>query len=334
MLSDPIISFIIPVYNGSKTISKCIHSILRQSVDLEVIVIDDGSIDNTIDIVKEIRDSRIRVIQQHNGGAARARNVGINSAVGRYVAFVDSDDWLKEDAYIFITPGLDADVILTDAHKVFPDGRLSDLGNGYADAFGTQRLVASAIRASCLRLRKMPAAPWDKIIKLDFAKKHLFPEGRFVEDLDWAMRIFADAESIRYIPVDAYLYRQSLASSSSARGMKFIEDYLWFFQKWIGYNGKLETKAMVNRFLTTQMYVFLGVLGQSSRKVRLANLDITKRLFTSISQQAIYVRPQEKIVIKIANILGVSLTSKLMGLALTLRTMREQHHYAELVPDE
>lgn len=91
----PKISVIVPVYNGEKFISKCLDSLLSQNLnDIEIIVINDGSIDKTENIVKQraLSDTRITLISQENSGVSSARNRGIRAAKGDYIAFCDSDD--------------------------------------------------------------------------------------------------------------------------------------------------------------------------------------------------------------------------------------------------
>ena len=86
-------SIVIPVFNRALTIEYCINSVLSQTnQDFEIIVVDDGSTDNTKEIVQGISDWRIKYIYQENGGASKARNTGIEFSVGKYVAFLDSDD--------------------------------------------------------------------------------------------------------------------------------------------------------------------------------------------------------------------------------------------------
>ena len=96
----PILSVIVPVYNGEGTIRKCIDSLLGQSLDdIEIIVVNDGSTDNTADIVNLVSDSRIKLISYPNSGQGIARNRGIKVAVGKYVGFVDADDTVHENMY-------------------------------------------------------------------------------------------------------------------------------------------------------------------------------------------------------------------------------------------
>ena len=92
------ISVIIPLYNKEDYISTSIKSIFKQSYnDYEIIVVNDGSTDKSVDIVKAFNDERIRIINQKNAGVAAARNKGIEEAKGEYIAFLDADDEWKED---------------------------------------------------------------------------------------------------------------------------------------------------------------------------------------------------------------------------------------------
>ena len=110
------ISIIVPVYNSEKFLEKCINSIINQTLkDIEIIFINDGSTDKSLDILKsyELKDSRIKVLSQNNTGPSCARNNGLKIAKGEYVGFVDSDDWIDLDFYekLYITAKkYDADI--------------------------------------------------------------------------------------------------------------------------------------------------------------------------------------------------------------------------------
>ena len=97
---DNLISIIIPVFNVEKHINRCLNSVVKQTyINLEIILIDDGSSDNSGTICDEYasKDNRIIVIHKENGGVAEARNCGIDKARGRYIAFIDSDDFVTYD---------------------------------------------------------------------------------------------------------------------------------------------------------------------------------------------------------------------------------------------
>lgn len=104
------ISVIVPVYNSEKYLDKCIQSIINQTYKfLEIVLIDDGSTDNSAEICEKYKrsDSRIQVIHQKNSGPAIARNTGLKIATGDYISFVDSDDYISENAYETLVKYLD-----------------------------------------------------------------------------------------------------------------------------------------------------------------------------------------------------------------------------------
>lgn len=94
------ISIIIPAYNASRTIERCLGSIMPQSKDCEVIVIDDGSSDNTYELCSNVSDnySNFSILKQNRGGVSAARNLGIEKASGEYIMFVDADDVVEKDS--------------------------------------------------------------------------------------------------------------------------------------------------------------------------------------------------------------------------------------------
>ena len=106
-----LISVIVPVYNVEKYLDNCVQSILRQSyTNLEIILIDDGSTDKSSQLCDEYsqKDKRIKVIHKKNGGQSDARNVGITVATGKYIAFVDSDDYIDEQFLDCLLSTIDA----------------------------------------------------------------------------------------------------------------------------------------------------------------------------------------------------------------------------------
>ena len=97
----PLFSVVVPAYNSEKFIDKCIDSLLSQTCkDFELILVDDGSVDDTLSVLNFYaeKDSRVRVLHQENGGHTSARNLGLAHSRGEYILFVDSDDWLDLDA--------------------------------------------------------------------------------------------------------------------------------------------------------------------------------------------------------------------------------------------
>ncbi len=127
MDSLPLITVIIPVYNTSSYLHKCLQSVCGQTyTNLEIICVDDGSTDDSLTILREYeaQDSRVRVLQANHGGASAARNLALDAARGEWVIGLDSDDWLEADAYERILrhmrPGID--VVLFSVHPVYEPG--------------------------------------------------------------------------------------------------------------------------------------------------------------------------------------------------------------------
>lgn len=121
-------SIIIPVYNAEKTIKKCLESIkVSEYEDYEVIIIDDGSIDNSASIISEytMNDNRFRMISQENSGPSLARNKGLKLSTGEIITFVDSDDYVRNDYLEMLSKAFEenkADVVFFDFHCVRQDG--------------------------------------------------------------------------------------------------------------------------------------------------------------------------------------------------------------------
>ena len=117
MQNEAMLTWIIPVYNGEKYLAQAIESILRQPCgDFQIIVVDDGSTDRSLEIAKSYTDSRITVLHKENGGVSSARNMGIDYAESRYIAFLDADDVICKGAYdlrLIISFGIYRNLVLT-----------------------------------------------------------------------------------------------------------------------------------------------------------------------------------------------------------------------------
>ena len=98
----PRVSIIVPIYNVEKNLDRCMNSLVNQTLkDIEIIMVDDGSPDNCQKMCNEWakKESRFKVVHKKNGGLGYARNSGLDVSIGEYVAFVDSDDFVKTEMY-------------------------------------------------------------------------------------------------------------------------------------------------------------------------------------------------------------------------------------------
>ena len=121
---NPAVSIIVPVYNAETALHRCIESILHQScADFELLLVDDGSKDDSGAICDEYaaKDSRIRVFHKENGGVSAARNLALDVARGKYLQFLDSDDWVVPDATLLLLRAAEehgADLVISDFYRV------------------------------------------------------------------------------------------------------------------------------------------------------------------------------------------------------------------------
>lgn len=118
------LSVIIPVYNSEKFLSRCLDSVFSQTGDFEVIAINDGSTDKSLEVLQKYAQehSNMKIINQENQGVGASRNKGIKEAKGKYLIFVDSDDWLESNVFSKIVDTLkndDSDILLTGYYDVY-----------------------------------------------------------------------------------------------------------------------------------------------------------------------------------------------------------------------
>lgn len=178
----PYLSVIVPIYQVEPYLRECVDSILAQEFeDMEIILVDDGSPDRCPEICEEYagKDHRIRVIHQANGGIVRARKAGIAIASGRYVTFVDSDDWIDRGMYRTLyreAQRTDADIIITGA-VVENDGRQEILTNPTAAGLYTgeklKQLHQTMLYAGTFYQPGIYPVVWNKWFKREILKKNL-----------------------------------------------------------------------------------------------------------------------------------------------------------------
>ena len=120
------ISIIVPIYNAEKYLNKCIDSIINQTKkELEIILINDGSTDNSETIIKKYDDKRIKYFKNKNQGIGKTRNFGIDKATGKYIMFLDSDDFLELNACEKMYEKAEKeklDIVVCDYYRYFDNG--------------------------------------------------------------------------------------------------------------------------------------------------------------------------------------------------------------------
>lgn len=208
----PKITVIVPVYNVEKYLSACIDSILAQTfTDFELILIDDGSSDNSGIICDNYakKDQRVNVLHQVNQGLSSARNAGLDIAKGEYVTFIDSDDVVTNNflSIMFtIASNESADIAICDMFKFENDFEIEL--NSYIRKQPTECLKMGNIEV-CTQLYRggIPVNAWGKLYKIELFKKRRFPAGRVHEDQAIVPLVCYEADSIFLINQNLYGYR-------------------------------------------------------------------------------------------------------------------------------
>ena len=189
------ISVVVPIYNVEKYLEKCIKSILNQTYNnLEIILVNDGSTDNCLNICKKFEkiDKRIFVINKENGGLSEARNYGIDKATGKYITFVDSDDYIDEDYLEFLYKNLiinNCDISICNPRIVYEDGGKSRTLYKYCFP---QNIVLEGEKALEMMLyqKKFDNSAWGKLYKINLFDEIRYPVGKLYEDIATTYKTF------------------------------------------------------------------------------------------------------------------------------------------------
>lgn len=218
---DKKLTFVIPVYNVEAYLPQCLDSILSQTTQVcELVLVDDGSKDNSGSICDQYQQEykNIKVIHKPNGGLASARNAGLAQAEGAYIAFVDSDDYIKPGTvakllrWIEETP---ADVCFLELTKVYPDGCSEPMGENLIRS-EIQNKKADQVLSFLASRPKFPGSACGKLLRRSFLEAHglCFPDDRRLsEDLIFCLNVYFAAESFDYLDFPYYCYRQARSGS-------------------------------------------------------------------------------------------------------------------------
>lgn len=211
------ISIIIPMYNVEKVISRCIESILRQShKEIEIILVNDGSKDNTKNICEKYsyQDSRIILMDQKNYGAAVARNKGIEKARGNYIYFIDADDYIEEDLVekiIYILKESNADIVQFGHNIVSNDGIIIQQ-RGFVSEFIDNK---ECININFVKNKNIDNYLWSKVFKRQLFDNIRIPQFYSSEDRAVLTEILYKCDNV--LISDKILYNHTLSDNSICR---------------------------------------------------------------------------------------------------------------------
>ena len=237
METNPVISVIVPVYKVEEYLPRCIESIISQTfVDFELLLIDDGSPDGSGKLCDDYaaRDSRIKVYHKENGGVSSARNLGLDEARGKWVMFVDADDWLCEDCFkecVFNVEKNSLDVLQ------FSYVRVDNNGTELSKEHNSIGLTSVLDSKRYIQENKYLVVVWGACIRYSLIKEYniRFDENvKLAEDQLFIMDVLANANKIQRIAAVLYYYLDnptSATNSSKSNDMLGSIDALIKFKK-------------------------------------------------------------------------------------------------------
>lgn len=286
MVGSNIVSVIMPLYNAEAYMRNSIKSIIEQShKDIEIILVDDGSSDGTLDVAYELAsmNSRISVISQKNSGPGSARNNGLGHCQGQFVCFVDSDDYLEKDAIQIMLEAFeeDVDIVQCRAMKVYDDAR-DDL-----ETWEEEKQVLTSYEAMKDYLYNpkpiIRFAVWAKLFRREVIENIRFPLMNNSEDVVFNAEAICKCRSIKYIP--RILYRVTVRDDSlshriiteekvqsSLRCNELLVDLL---------NSEEEYKSLVGRAYWSSITTMLT----NACVLQKENIEDKKRIIRNLGKQ-------------------------------------------------
>lgn len=227
------ISIIIPIYNVENYLTQCLDSVFSQiSPSMEVILVNDGSTDNSLSICQEYQKKypETILVNKKNGGLSDARNAGTDIASGKYVFYLDSDDWLTPNSiqqlYDFAEKN-QCEVVQGNFYYSYNDYLLFDeryiKGNQPPFVLNKQEAMKELIKNEYVK-----NFAWGKLILTSIAKKYPFKEGVFFEDAYWKHHIIHETNRYGVLPIPVCYYRQregSISGNFSIRNLDLLKGY-------------------------------------------------------------------------------------------------------------
>ncbi len=201
------ISVIVPVYNVEDYIARCLDSLVNQTLkDMEIIVVNDGTKDNSQDIIDKYvkKYKNVKSFIKENGGLSSARNFGIKKAKGDYISFIDSDDYVELDMFEKMYKKIiedKSDVAICDSINVYDDGSKEYIHTNLHYSDSTIKNYVIAPPMACIRL-----------FKRSLFKKVSFELNRFYEDLNLVPYIIDQTDKVSFVEEGLYFYYQRSGS--------------------------------------------------------------------------------------------------------------------------
>ena len=295
----PAISVIVPIYNVENYVTKCVDSILNQTFrDIEIILVDDGSTDNSGKICDEYltKDDRVKVIHKKNGGLSDARNAGLDICTGEYIGFVDGDDYIDEDMYELLYKNIinyDADISMCRFRRIY-NNRIDDNGRNLIRCTQDKKEIIEELYCGSIGI-----SVCSKLYKKNIFSNLRFFYGKTYEDVyitlhtvEKATKVVFDYKSkYNYLlrtnsitekkeynkkikeEINAYLYNHSIICDKYPELIEVSEYRLWWvyrmtIERIMKCKDHKEHKAEVNAFINILRYKIFHILGNKKLSIK------------------------------------------------------------------
>ncbi len=226
---NPLISVIVPCYNVEEYVAKCVDSLISQTYPrLEILLIDDGSTDNTLSVIEKYTKQYENVRSHHreNGGLSAARNTGIEVSKGEFIAFVDSDDWVDKEYISKLYQSLvenDADIVACGYQKEEGDSGIVSFDKyDVLSSYSAMKILGDIYPKENVLM----VLAWNKLYRRDIFTNIRYPAGKIHEDEYIAHRVISNASSIAVITDVLYHYRirdNSITGANKSHNLKRLD---------------------------------------------------------------------------------------------------------------
>ena len=308
-------SIILPIYNVEKYLKECVDSILKQTfLDYEIILVDDGSTDGSHELCDKLAETYdfIRVIHKANGGAADSRNVGLKSAIGDYIIFIDSDDFILSEHFLEDVNNSfseNVDMVLYKYSKFFDDTKnLAECNFSYESAKLKENYADKIYEL--VKADAFFGMAWIRAIRKDILLDNqiLFETGLTGEDMDWNYELMLNVSNIELLDNIYIAYRQRSGSVTASYKIKNLEDFIHIVEVWSEKLRFIENDTLKKALLGSLAKNYSNLLIVYSRLTDINKKEYKQRIkkLDWLLKYGMSKRPQ--MIAKIYRIFGFNLT--------------------------
>ena len=302
----PFFSIIVPVYNIEKYLERTITSLLENTFnDYEIIIVNDGSTDNSLNILNNYSgNTKLVILSQQNGGLSSARNLGLNNAKGQYVIFVDGDDYITKDALLIIH-----NAIINKPVDLLVFGRIFNYGEKKVIPYKLENEVFSSpeeyLRKS-LQHSKYRTNVWDKVYRRDLIEKNnlRFINGLLYEDMFFLLQYLSYSNDVSVIPDALYLYTLNNEESITKSFREKDLDVLLYLDKAVSFVNKTTSLTKKSCYTMLQRFSLSSIVKKYMNFYK--HNDIARYILNSLFNDKNFKR-----IIKFNDLHGISMSDRL-----------------------